>query len=212
MSNKPSPSLAKIVKIEPLSTEEAKWTTLSKITYLDPTGKERIWESASRPTRPNGSDIDAVVIIAILKDSKNPSIEPKILLEKQFRPPTEGVAIEFPAGLVDPGESLEITALRELKEETGYVGEVISKTPILWADPGFCSTNSSIVTIHIDLNEKINQNPINQLEDGEFIETFAVPLKSFVQELTKLVEDGYKIDARVQNIAQGIQLAQQFNL
>ena len=33
--------------------------------------------------------------------------------------------IEIPAGLMDPGESAEQCAIRELKEETGYVGKVI---------------------------------------------------------------------------------------
>jgi ADP-ribose pyrophosphatase len=30
-----------------------------------------------------------------------------------------------PAGLIDPDEGPEVCALRELKEETGYIGEVI---------------------------------------------------------------------------------------
>jgi 8-oxo-dGTP pyrophosphatase MutT (NUDIX family) len=35
------------------------------------------------------------------------------------------VVIEIPAGLMDPGETPEACALRELREETGYVGEVM---------------------------------------------------------------------------------------
>lgn len=33
------------------------------------------------------------------------------------------------SGLIDEGESAEVTALRELKEETGYKGEVVGVTP-----------------------------------------------------------------------------------
>jgi ADP-ribose pyrophosphatase len=50
---------------------------------------------------------------------------PELLLQKQFRPPLDKVCIEFPAGLVDKGETPEAAAIRELFEETGYVGEVI---------------------------------------------------------------------------------------
>lgn len=50
---------------------------------------------------------------------------PELLLEKQFRPPADKIVVEFPAGLVDAGESPEEAAVRELLEETGYVGTVI---------------------------------------------------------------------------------------
>lgn len=46
------------------------------------------------------------------------------MLQKQFRPPINKVVIEVPAGLVDAGEGAAESAVRELKEETGYVGTV----------------------------------------------------------------------------------------
>jgi ADP-ribose pyrophosphatase len=55
-------------------------------------------------------------------------------LQKQFRPPVDKVCIEVPAGLIDAGETPEQCALRELKEETGYVGAVVEGgvSPILF--------------------------------------------------------------------------------
>lgn len=40
--------------------------------------------------------------------------------------------IEVPAGLIDEGETAEEAALRELKEETGYVGVLSESTPIMF--------------------------------------------------------------------------------
>ena len=124
----------------------------------------------------------------------------------------EGVCIEMPAGLIDAGESVDVAALRELKEETGYSGKIVSKTPTIFNDPGFTNTNLSLVTVEVDITAPENQNPQTALEENEFIECFKVPLKSFAEEMEKLAEQGYKLDARVQNVAQGIRLAQQYNL
>lgn len=59
-------------------------------------------------------------IIAVLTRPSGP----EIVLQKQFRPPVGKVTIEIPAGLVDAGEGAAESAVRELKEETGYVGTV----------------------------------------------------------------------------------------
>ena len=105
-----------------------KLTSAPRTTYSDPNGKTRTWEHAERRTRPKGSDIDGVGIVAILEKPDGP----EILLQKQYRPPLDKIVIEIPAGLVDAGESAEQAALRELKEETGYVGTVSESSPIMF--------------------------------------------------------------------------------
>ncbi|CUS22041.1 LAQU0S04e06832g1_1 [Lachancea quebecensis] len=209
MSSKGRPENAKFLKAHPVSNaDECKWIGLERIEYLDPNGTKRQWDSAVRRTR-NSGGVDGVGILAILR---TPGQEPEILLQKQFRPPVEGVCIEMPAGLIDSDESVDTAALRELKEETGYSGKIVSKTPTIFNDPGFTNTNLSLVTVEIDTTAPENQNPQTQLEDNEFIECIKVPLKSFADEMDNLAKQGYKLDARVQNVAQGIKLAQKYSL
>ncbi|KKA26718.1 hypothetical protein TD95_005420, partial [Thielaviopsis punctulata] len=119
---------SKHVSFTPLPEKEAVWTKLVKCTYIDPTGTQRTWESAERTTRPKDCEIDGVGIVAILEKETGP----EIMLQKQYRPPLQRVCIEIPAGLIDAGETAEEAAVRELKEETGYVGTVKDVSPIMF--------------------------------------------------------------------------------
>ncbi|KAE9365248.1 ADP-ribose pyrophosphatase [Stipitochalara longipes BDJ] len=199
---------AKILKTEPLTGKNAKWTRLILTTYQDPLGKERTWEHAERPTRPKGSDIDGVGIVAILEKPGGP----EILLQKQFRPPVEKVTIEVPAGLVDAGETAEEAAVRELKEETGYIGVVSESSPVMFNDPGFCNTNLRMIHVTVDMSRPENQNPKPELEDSEFIEVFTIPLTDLYDECKRLEKEGFAIDARVATLGEGVELAKKWKL
>ncbi|KAI9874472.1 MAG: hypothetical protein M1830_008197 [Pleopsidium flavum] len=233
----PKASDAKVLSTEPLNHEEARWTKLVKTTYKDPLGKTRVWESAERCTRPKNSLIDGVGIVAILEKPSGP----ELLLQKQFRPPINKVVIEVPAGLVDEGETAEQSAVRELREETGYVGTVEEISPVMFngsfyllshagppqigegemkrlmrlamlLDPGFCNTNLNMVHVKVHMSLPANQNLKPELEENEFIEVFTVPLTSLYAECKKLEKEGYAIDARVGTLAEGIEVAKRWRL
>ncbi|KAF7593251.1 hypothetical protein BBP40_011792 [Aspergillus hancockii] len=199
---------SEIITTGPLDHAEARWTRLVKTTYRDPNGVERTWESAERQTRPANCAIDGVGIVTIL----NKATGPELLLQKQYRPPIDKVVIEVPAGLIDAGETVEECAVRELKEETGYVGVAEETSTIMYNDPGFCNTNLNMVHVRVDMSLPENQNPKPQLEDNEFIECFTVSLASLFEEMKKLEAEGYAIDARVGTIAEGIELAKKWKL
>ncbi|KAL2198392.1 NUDIX hydrolase domain-like protein [Corynascus similis CBS 632.67] len=199
---------AKLISSQPLPASEAVWTKLVKKTYKDPNGVTRTWESAERTTRPRNSDIDGVGIVAILEEETGP----KIVLQKQYRPPLDKIVIELPAGLIDEGETAEQAAIRELKEETGYVAEDLETSPIMFNDPGFCNTNLRMVHVTVDMSLPANQDLKPELEDNEFIEVFLVKLADLWDECIKLEAEGYAIDARIANLAEGIEIAKKFKL
>ena len=61
---------------------------------------------------------DYAAVVAITEQQQ-------VLIVRQYRPAVEHDTLELPSGLVDPGETPENTARRELLEETGYeAGEV----------------------------------------------------------------------------------------
>ena len=72
---------------------------------------------------------DYVTIVATTRQKE-------FILVRQFRPAVEHWTLEFPAGMVDPGESPEQTARRELLEETGFVAHEMHLLGNLEPDTG----------------------------------------------------------------------------
>lgn len=208
---RPSPYKAKVTAVSDLPN--GKWIATKKIDYLDPSGNPRVWEMAVRTTRRLSTlqgepNVDAVSIVSVLRDPRNTNHVPQLVVVKQFRPPTSLVVLEFPAGLVDPNESIASTAERELVEETGYHGMYNRTLRELFSDPGL--TNASMVLAYVDVDLLLprNHNPQPQLQDGEFIETVLLPIPSLKQELEKLMDtEQCSIDARLYHFAEGLEFA-----
>lgn len=204
-----SPYKSKVTGIRPL--DSGKWIQLRKLEYVDPKGAERTWEMAIRTTRGEpqlepGNEaeevVDGVAIVTILKAPGQPD---QLVLTKQFRPPVGKVVIELPAGLLDPGETVATTAVRELKEETGYVGTFIRQLRVMYSDPGLTNANMRLAFVHVDLTDPANKNPSADLQEGEFIETFCVSIPTILQELDLIMDkEGCTIDARLHHFAMGL--------
>ncbi|KAL2102983.1 hypothetical protein ACEWY4_002151 [Coilia grayii] len=192
-----------VVKEEVMAT--GKWVKLERTTYVDPAGKTRMWETAKRTTRPTNTDADGVGIIAILKRTLHKDC---VVMVKQFRPPMGCYTLEFPAGLIDDDESAATAALRELKEETGYKGEVVGVTPVTCLDPGLSNCTTQIVMVNINGDDVENLNPAQQLGMAEFVEVILLPLDEFQKKIDEVVQKGnIVVDSKVYIYAMGMSQA-----
>ncbi|KIP03667.1 hypothetical protein PHLGIDRAFT_129992 [Phlebiopsis gigantea 11061_1 CR5-6] len=195
----------KVDSSEDLSPADAKWVTLKKIHWSDPTGKQRVWESAERTTR-GSSGIDAVAVLAILRSESGRFPTSTVIIE-QYRPPVDAFVVELPAGLIDEGETAEQAAIRELEEETGYKAhKVIESSPLLVADPGMTNANMKLVMVDVPFPGELETYD-QKLEAGEFITRRVVELSKLSEEFTKYEAKGFVVDAKLAHFAHGYDVA-----
>ena len=121
---------------------------LFSVNYNDRKNCDKNWIFASRSTHPNPLEQDfslpdAVVIVPYHCHEK------KLVLIKEFRVVLGGYQYGFPAGLVDKGETIQESAARELKEETGLtVLEFKKISPPIYSSSGM--TDESVSMVYVD--------------------------------------------------------------
>ena len=96
------------------------------------------WEYVSRT-----NEVRAVVILA--------EAEGRLILVEQFRFPIGARCLELPAGLIGDegqGATVESTALKELREETGYSAERIERLGDFFSSPGMLTESFTLVRAH----------------------------------------------------------------
>ena len=151
-----------------------------EITYRDARGVVRTWEALERV------GIGGIVVMVAVTPAG------EVILEKQFRPPMGRDVIELPAGLVDPGESMESAAKRELIEETGWSA---GKMEFLAEGPS--STGASTETLRAYLCTELVQVGKNGGDDNELIEVIEIPIRKVQEFLRAAQMNGTLVDLKV---------------
>ncbi|MCB1889256.1 MAG: NUDIX hydrolase [Rhodocyclaceae bacterium] len=125
----------------------------------------------------------AVVIVPILPDGR-------LLVEHQFRYPLRRVFVEFPAGKIDPGETIEACARRELEEEAGFTAQAWRHLGVMHPCIGYSDER-----IEVFLASGL-QSVGQRLDEGEFLELDAVTPADFVAAVREgRITDGKSITA-----------------
>lgn len=115
----------------------------------------------------------AVAIIALTK-------EKELILVEQYRKPLERSILEIPAGKIEPNEDPEVTALRELEEETGYTTKKLNYITSFYTSPGFADE-----IIHIYYTDNLQKLAYDVLGDeDEFVELHTLNEEKIKQAIT----------------------------
>jgi len=88
----------------------------------------------------------ASAVVPFLDDPGEP--DPSVILLRQFRHAAEGFIWEVPAGRLDPGESPETCARRELEEETGMRARALERLTTIYTTPGFTDERIHLFLAH----------------------------------------------------------------
>ena len=106
-----------------------------------------------------GKDGSAAVIMPVLPNNEVLTIiEPRVFTELT-------VGVGFPAGYIENGEDARLGALRELREETGFVPREMIEMDSFYQDEGVSSALNHIF-LALDCEKKSNQ----ELDDNEIVE------------------------------------------
>jgi ADP-ribose pyrophosphatase len=142
------------------------------------------WEYAERA---HAGGLAAIILAVTPQD--------KVVFVEQFRVPLQANTIEMPAGLVGDihaDESIELSALRELEEETGWTAEQAEVLLIGPVSSG--STNERIAFVRATGLTKIGEGG----GDGdENITVHEVPRDQAAAWLVRKLGEGYQLDAKL---------------
>lgn len=164
------------------------WLNLFEIDYTDKSGRDRTWQLVSRAATPKCMTgafdrPDAVLMVPYHIGCK------KLAVIREYRVALADYQYEFPAGLLDKGETVEQAARRELKEETGLdLTTVTRHSPAVYNSAGLADESVRIVFCECDGQPSTTGN--------EGSEEISVQLLTPVGAGKLLASDHVKFDAK----------------
>ena len=126
---------------------------ITETTSLSPDGKSGHFIVAEAPEW-------VIVVPELIIENKR-----SFLMVKQYRHGSRKLSIEFPGGVVDPGESPEKATHRELLEETGYKSLEMTELAVLSPNPAIMGNH-----LHIFCARQLVNTKVQNLDDDEYLD------------------------------------------
>ena len=105
---------------------------------------------------PRATAVPGVVVLATIQ-APEPSSGRQVVLVAQERHATGAIELELPRGFGEPGTSPAAQALRELRQETGYIGTEATYLGTTLTDSG--TTDRSVSFFHIAVTSRVIEEP-----------------------------------------------------
>jgi ADP-ribose pyrophosphatase len=153
--------------------EHLKWTTLGRRRLNDFAifSINQVERMSASGTEGTFIEVEAPNWVTVIPRFEDPERGPCFLMVRQYRHGSSSVTLEFPAGIVEPGEMPEISAARELLEETGFRAESLIQLGSVSPNPAFM--NNTVTTFLADGIERVQEQ---LLDKHEVIDVVAVPV------------------------------------
>ena len=112
------------------------------------------------------------------EDSPGAAADRRFLLVRQYRHGTEEVGLEFPAGVIDPGETPREAAVRELLEETGYSAGELVEIGSVSPNPAFMTN-----TTHTFMARELRKVSGQDLDEHEILDVHEVGIEEIRRDI-----------------------------
>jgi ADP-ribose pyrophosphatase len=136
-----------------------------------PDGVHKTWDVVLHP--------GAVAVVPLTKEGH-------LILVEQWRRAIGKITLEIPAGVIDPGETPEESAQRELQEEIGHKAGELIPLGLYYSSPGVYTEK-----VYLFFAKNLIESQLEG-EDTDEIDRHTIPFDKALQ----LIEDGTICDAK----------------
>jgi len=144
-----------------------------------------VWESICKPpmqenSKPHTFSVikakDWAIVIPVIESAQGK----QFVMVWQWRHGARSLSLEFPGGVFEEGESPKDAAIRELREETGYIPQKIEKIGEFSPNPAIMSNR-----VHFFLAEELTNCGKQSLDEDEYVEVVLVNADEVIKGMGK---------------------------